>query len=95
MRLSGIDAPEMRGKSAEEKEMAHKAQEALSLKIMGKDVFLKNIEKEKYGRLLCDVYLKKENISLWMVSSRYAVPYEGGKKNAPKSWKAYYDDNII
>jgi len=85
----------MRGKSVEEKEMAHRAQEALSSKIMGKDIFLKNLQKEKYGRILCDVYLKREDICAWMVHSRYAVPYEGGKKTVPQSWKAYHEDNVI
>ena len=85
----------MRGKSPEERDMAHEAQKALSTKIMGKDVFLKNLEKEKYGRILCDVYLQKENISAWMVANRFAVPYEGGKKTPPHSWKAYHEDNII
>ena len=95
VRLSGIDAPEMRGKTADEKEIAHKAQSALNTKLLGKDVFLKNIEIEKYGRMLCDVYLKEENISTWMVNSRLAVSYSGGKKDSPSSWKEYHENNVL
>lgn len=95
MRLRGIDSPELRGNTEEERQMAHKAQQALSSKIMGKDVFLKNIAKEKYGRILCDIYLQRENISDWMLKNRYAVPYEGGKKKVPTSWKAYHENNVI
>ena len=59
VRLNGIDCPEIRGKSEDEKSIAHKAQEALSDKIMGKYVHLKNVKTEKYGRLLCEVYIDK------------------------------------
>lgn len=95
IRLSGIDAPERRGKSSDEKDIAHKAQVELSGKLLGKDVFLKNVQTEKYGRILCDVYLKGENISTWMVNSRLAVPYAGGTKKSPTSWKDYHENNIL
>ena len=71
VRLNGIDTPEMRGKNDDEKEMAHKARDALSERIFGKDVFLKNVQTEKYGRLLCDVYLENENLNQWMIEKRY------------------------
>lgn len=95
IRLGGIDAPEMRGKTFGEKEIACKAQAALNEKLLGKDVFLKNIEIEKYGRILCDVYLKQENISNWMISRRLAVPYSGGAKQPPSSWTEYHANNSL
>lgn len=95
VRLKGIDAPELRGSGLEEKEMAKKSKQALSDKILHTDVFLKNIENDKYGRLLCEVYLKKENISQWMLSNRYAVAYDGKKKLVLKSWKAYFEENRL
>ena len=38
------------------------ARDALSQKILNKIVVLKNVESEKYGRVLADVYLGEENI---------------------------------
>ena len=95
VRLNGIDTPEMRGKNDDEKEMAHKARDALSERIFGKDVFLKNVQTEKYGPLLCDVYLEKENLNKWMIEKRYAMPYDGGTKVSPVSWSEYHENNRI
>ena len=95
VRLSGIDAPEMKTNDSDEKDFAQRAQEALSNKILGKDVFLINIRKEKYGRILCDVFLQKVNVSEWMLKNRYAVPYDRGKRSPPRSWKAYHENNVI
>eukprot|EP01052_Picozoa_sp_SAG31_P000700 SAG31_NODE_20_length_34168_cov_33.651296_26_plen_234_part_00 len=95
VRLNGIDTPEIKGKNADEKEIAQKARDALSARIMGKDIFLKNVQTEKYGRLLCDIYLGKENLNQWMIQQRYALSYDGGTKVIPKSWKKYHEQNII
>ena len=87
VRLRGIDSPEIRGK---EKAAATKSREALSEKIMNRMVFLQNIDTEKYGRVLADVFLeepgsgsseaKKQSISEWMLKNHYGVAYTGGKK---------------
>jgi micrococcal nuclease len=64
VRLQGIDAPEIKGKdvSDEEKEQAKISRDFLSNLILNKIVHLKNIQNEKYGRILADVYL--DNIHL-------------------------------
>ena len=95
VRLNGIDTPEIKGKNADEKEIAQKARDALSARIMGKDIFLKNVQTEKYGRLLCEIYLGKENLNQWMIQQRYALSYDGGTKVIPKSWKNYHENNVI
>ena len=95
VRLNGIDSPEIKSNNKDEKTIAIKAKNALSSKILQKDVYLKNIKKEKYGRLLCDVYLDKENINEWMIEERYAVNYDGGTKNSPDSWVVYNEQNKI
>lgn len=85
VRLRGIDTPEIHGKTKEEKAAAVNARNALSAKILGKMVFLQNIDIEKYGRILADVFLEdheKEDQSLsdWMLENKYAIQYDGGKK---------------
>lgn len=86
VRLNGIDTPELRTSSENEKKHAKIARDALHDKIFDKIVTLKNVESEKYGRLLADVYLEDENINQWLISSNYAIQYDGGKKEKPASW---------
>lgn len=95
VRLNGIDSPEIKSNNKNEKIIAIKARNALSDKILNKDVYLKNVKTEKYGRLLCDVYLDKENINNWMIKEKYAVNYNGGTKKSPDSWVKYHENNII
>ena len=86
VRLNGIDTPEIRGKTPEEKELAILARDELYNKIYGKMVTLENVGTEKYGRILADVYLDEEHINEWLVSKEYAVRYDGGTKYRPVSW---------
>jgi len=86
VRLNGIDTPEIRGKTQEEKELAIHVRNELYAKLYGKMVYLKNVDTEKYGRILADVYLEDENINEWLVNNEYAVRYDGGTKHRPASW---------
>ena len=81
VRLAGIDSPEIKGKSEVEIELAKKSRDALSALILEKDVELKNVSTEKYGRLLADVYIGRIHINRWMLDNKYAVPYDGGTKS--------------
>ena len=56
---------------------------------------LKNIDYDKYGRILADIYVKNINISEYMVNKRFAVKYDGGTKNIPTDWKEYYEKGIM
>jgi hypothetical protein len=47
---------------------------------MNKMVNLNIIKTDKYGRYLAEVFYKKENINSWLLNNRYAVQYDGGKK---------------
>jgi len=82
VRLRGIDTPEMKGGSATEKAMAIKARDELSKRILNKIVHLKNLETEKYGRILADVYLEEECMNEWLIQEGYAKKYDGGHKEA-------------
>lgn len=82
VRLNGIDTPEIKSKNTDEKIAAHKAQEALSALILNKYVELKNIDNEKYGRILADVYLGDLHINKWMIDNKFALPYDGGTKSS-------------
>ena len=92
IRLNGIDTPEMKSKSTQEKEHAKKSKQALSEMIPPGSLINLNlsdkdgpIEYDKYGRVLAYVYTKKNgkdvNLSDWMLENKYAVKYDGGTKH--------------
>lgn len=86
VRLRGIDCAEMRG-SENEKRVAIKARDELSRQVMNKFIFLRNVEYEKYGRILADVYLENMNINQWMLDNKLAIKYDGKKKIKPINWE--------
>lgn len=89
VRLRGIDSPEIKGQNEDEKRAAKKAQEALENLILHKTVKLKNLQTEKYGRILADVHYKNIHLNQWMIDNHYAVEYNGGTKTSPTSWIEY------
>ena len=90
VRLNGIDTPEIKGKNDDEKTAAKNARDYLSTLILNKYVTLKNIQSEKYGRILADVYLGDIWLNELMIKERYAVKYNGGTKVAPNSWLKFH-----
>jgi micrococcal nuclease len=79
VRLAGIDTPEIHGPF---KEKAILAKNTLSNLVLNKEVHLKNIRNEKYGRILADVFVNDLNVNMWMLDHNHAVVYSGGKKEA-------------
>lgn len=90
VRLNGIDCPEIKGKDENEKQCAQIAKQEMSNLILNKIVTLKNIETEKYGRILADVYIDELHLNNYMIEKRLAVVYDGGTKVSPKNWMNYY-----
>ena len=99
VRLNGIDAPEIKGKTEDEIIAATTAKNALEKLILHKYVILKNTNTEKYGRILADVYLERaddrrkncENLHInkWLLDNKLVVPYNGKTKHIPDSWLEY------
>ena len=89
-RLIGIDCPEIKGKDESEKECAKIAKQEMTGLILNKIVMLKNVETEKYGRILADVYIGDLHLNKHMIEKRLAVSYDGGTKVSPKNWMNYY-----
>jgi len=90
VRLNGIDCPEIKGSSDEEKSLAREARDKLTELLLHKQVILANVGTEKYGRLLADVFLDQLHINKWLIDNRYAVEYDGGTKKIPTSWLKYH-----
>jgi len=89
VRLLGIDTPEIKGKSESERAVAKQARDELTTLLMHQTVTLKNVQTEKYGRILADVYLQELHINNWMIEKRYAVAYDGKTKQVPACWQTY------
>ena len=91
VRLNGIDTPEMKGKgvSDEEKEAAKQTREFVHKLVFNKFIKLDNIQSEKYGRILADVYIDDIHLNELLIKERYAVKYDGGTKIKPSSWLKY------
>lgn len=75
VRLYRINAPEMRGSSAD-KGVA--SRDALREKVLGKWITLRTVKdsKEKYGRWLGDLWIDSVCVNDWLLSEGLAVKYE-------------------
>lgn len=91
VRLNGIDTPEIKGKniSEEEKTSAKLARDFVHNLVFQKQVELRNVANEKYGRILADVYVGDVHLNQLLLDERYAVPYGGQTKKKPVSWERY------
>lgn len=87
VRLYGIDTPELSSKKLEIRTAAKAAKLRLTDLLQGKSVKLTSykvidddLDTDKYGRYLADVYLEDKNINQLMIQEGYAKEYFGGKK---------------
>lgn len=90
VRLNGIDCPKINGKDKNEKDCAQIAKQEMSDIVLNKIVTLKNVQTEKYGRVVSDVYIGELHLNSHMIEQRLAVRYNIGKKNSPRNWINYY-----
>lgn len=98
VRLHGIDTPEMKTKDQDEKIIATKARDRVHGLVFGKLVELKDVQTEKYGRLLARVYITTDKgerlcINDILIQERLAVKYDGGTKICPISWIDFHEGN--
>ena len=90
VRLNEIDCPEIKSKDENEKQCAQIAKQEMSDLVLNKIVTLKNVDTEKYGRILADVYIGDLHVNKHMIEKRLAVTYDGGTKISPSNWMIYY-----
>lgn len=81
IRIYGIDTPEIKGTPDSIKAIAVKAKELTTSMIMsGKPVTLKNIRRDKYFRIVAEVWVGKVSIADTLIKSGLARLYFGGTK---------------
>lgn len=86
LRLSNIDAPNVKRWANCDKEAAlgKKAKEYVEYLLnRAETVQVKIVGRDKYGRLLGQVFVNKKSLSDYLIEANFAVPYYGGKK---QSW---------
>lgn len=76
LRLSRIDAPEIKSKDELEKQKGNESKEVLKALIKNGTNFKVEILKyDKYGRSLCDLYIDGTNINDFLLKENYAKEY--------------------
>lgn len=82
VRLSGINAPELRGECEVERRLARKAKDFLSRRLAGHTVRLRDITYDKYGgRVVARIDDSEgRNLGEELVAAGLARLYDGGKR---------------
>ncbi len=81
IRINGIDAPEMKGKCQKEIQLARQAKQFSVERLRSaKKIELRNLRREKYFRLLADVYVDGDNLGAMLMNKGLARTYGGGLK---------------
>tara|TARA_Y100000114_G_scaffold81667_1_gene75329 strand:+ start:2913 stop:3329 length:417 start_codon:yes stop_codon:yes gene_type:complete len=86
VRMMGIDTPESRTRDLEEKFYGKQSKYFLESLLKDKDVELVSHDKGKFGRILGELFLEGEPLSVnqMMIQNYHAVPYTGASKNKIK-----------
>ena len=85
VRLEGIDAPELKGKCPQEKALAKTAKDLVKdLLSHAREVTIDHLQKDKYFRILGEVYADGVPVAQALLNAHLAVPYDGGTKI--KNW---------
>lgn len=81
VRIKGIDTPELRGKCQLEKDAARAAKQFSVGRLReGRVIELRSIQRDKYFRLLAEVWIDGVSLGDQLISQGFAVPYDGGTK---------------
>lgn len=87
VRLAGVDAPELRGRCAEERHLAERARALVERAVDGGRVVLSELEHDKYaGRVVARVTTPDgRDLASALLAAGLARPYDGGARG---SWCA-------
>lgn len=80
VRVKGVDTPELKSNSPCEKQKAQQAKAFTTSFLQGHKLDLRNCKRDKYFRLLCDVYSEGRSLASELIKRGLAYPYNGGTK---------------
>ena len=55
----------------------------------GKTIELRNVDRDKYFRILADVWVDDKSVADILIKNRVAYAYDGGRKPASMNWCKY------
>ena len=73
--LWGLNTPEIRGGTEEEKTEGRSVRDYLRTRILNQEVVLVSRGKGKYGRWLCEIFVEENNINDELLEKGMAKPY--------------------
>ena len=83
IRVLGIDTPEIKGKCQRENKLAIRARDFTRAFLKNNSkIKLSNLKRDKYFRLLADVYVDEESLALALLKNCLAVKYTGKRKSS-------------
>ncbi|GEM_PF-2681880 len=81
VRILGVDTPEIKGDCAREIRLAEQAKAFLENALThAKQVELRGMQRDKYFRILADVYVDGTSLASAMIAAQVARPYTGGTR---------------
>lgn len=81
IRVRHVDTPEIKGKLPCEKDAARTAKRLIeNLLKSAKRIDLKNVDRDKYFRVLADVEIDGKSLKDYLLKNQLAYAYEGGTK---------------
>lgn len=81
VRIAGIDTPELRSRCDSEKDKARAAKQFTVAALRNaKQIELHNLQRDKYFRLLSDVWVDGKSLGQQLLNAGFAVPYSGKTK---------------
>lgn len=81
IRINHIDTPEITDKRARVKALALDARDYVKVRLLQAScIELTNIQRDKYFRVLADVYVDGKNLAQELIQKGFAQPYDGGAK---------------
>ncbi|MCX2802266.1 thermonuclease family protein [Microbulbifer thermotolerans] len=81
VRVKGVDTPELRGQCPEEKRLARRARQyTVALLRSAEVVELREVERDKYFRLLAEVWADGQRLDLMLIQAGLGREYHGGKR---------------
>lgn len=82
VRVHGIDTPEMRDKRPRVRELARRAKQFSVIRLRsGKRIELRQIRRDKYFRLLAEVWIDGHSLGDELIKAGLAKAYTGGTKS--------------
>ncbi|WP_428046198.1 thermonuclease family protein [Candidatus Avelusimicrobium fimicolum] len=80
VRVRGIDTPELKSKDAAKRAKAQEAKRFTQQFLTGHKIVLKRCTRDKYFRLLCEVYADNKSLADALLAANLAISYNGGSR---------------